>query len=464
MSAVSARMPMVPLALGAALAAGLAVNPASAKVPAEQAARLGQDLTPLGAERAGNADGSIPAWTGGLTEPPDGIGYVRGGHYLDPFKADPVAFTITADNMATYAANLTSGQQAMLALYPASYKMNVYQSRRTCANTEASYLQAAQNAVDADLAEGGNGITGGVLTTPFPVPNNALEIVWNHLLKYRAFKIAAQTINAVPTTQGAYTPIVVQTDTIINYSNPAVRRTEELDNISVYIIFNTIAPARSAGSVLLVHETLNQAKGARKAWQYSPGTRRVRRAPNIAYDNPGTNSDGLSTSDSFDMYNGAPDRYDWTVVDKSEKYIAHNAYRMAEPDVKYDDVVQPGHINQDLVRYEKHRVWNVRATLKPATRHVYQRRELYLNEDSWAIVAGDLYDARGELWRVQEAWSTVAYDHPVCDNTGGVVYDLAVGRYLAGGLRSQETAINYDAEELQLDRYTPAQIRRLGVR
>ncbi len=35
---------------------------ACAAVLPEEAARLGRDLTPLGAEMAGNADGSIPAW------------------------------------------------------------------------------------------------------------------------------------------------------------------------------------------------------------------------------------------------------------------------------------------------------------------------------------------------------------------------------------------------------------------
>ncbi len=44
----------------------LALN-VHAKVDSAQAARLGQDLTPLGAERAGNIAGTIPEWTGGIT-------------------------------------------------------------------------------------------------------------------------------------------------------------------------------------------------------------------------------------------------------------------------------------------------------------------------------------------------------------------------------------------------------------
>lgn len=450
------------LVTGGAITACLSLT-ALAAVPEHVANRLGQDLTPLGAEKAGNSDGSIPAWTGGITEPPVGTVYQAGGKYQDPFGDDLIRFTVSGANAGEYEAHLTPGQIAMLQTFP-SYKMNIYPTRRSCANPQSSYAQARENALNGRLEVDGNGVIDAVRTTPFPIPNNALEIVWNHTLTYRAFKIAAQTVNAAPTRDGNFTPIVVQTDTIINYSNPAVSRTEELDNVSVYIIFNTVAPARSAGSVLLVHETLNQAAGARRAWQYSPGTRRVRRAPNIAYDNPGTNSDGLSTSDSFDMYNGAPDRYDWTVLGKREVFISANNYRLQQSDQQYEDIVQPGHVNQDLVRYERRRVWEVEGNLKPGTRHVYSRRQLAMDEDGWSIAATSLYDGRGELWRAQERWSAVAYNHPLCNSAGDVVYDLNAGRYLAGGLIAQEAAVNYDASELNIDRYTPASIRQLGVR
>ena len=51
----------------------VASQSALAVVSAEQVARLGQDLTPMGAEKAGNADGTIPEWTGGgIAEIPAG--------------------------------------------------------------------------------------------------------------------------------------------------------------------------------------------------------------------------------------------------------------------------------------------------------------------------------------------------------------------------------------------------------
>src|SRR3954463_2787464 len=98
---------------------------------AVDANRLGQDLTPLGAEKAGNADGSIPAWTGGITTPP--AGYTKGAHHPDPFKDDQVLFTITAANADKYADKLTAGSVALLKAY-ADYSMPVYATHRTFSN------------------------------------------------------------------------------------------------------------------------------------------------------------------------------------------------------------------------------------------------------------------------------------------------------------------------------------------
>ena len=76
-------------AAAVAIAVGL-MGPigAAAVTTTEQVARFDADLTPVGAERAGNADGSIPEWTGGLakSEPIDPL--VR---YGDPF-AQAAAF------------------------------------------------------------------------------------------------------------------------------------------------------------------------------------------------------------------------------------------------------------------------------------------------------------------------------------------------------------------------------------
>ena len=445
--------------LTASALCGALLAPAHAKVPPEQAARLGADLTPLGSERAGNADGSIPAWTGGITSPPEGIGYEKGKHLPDPFAADKPLVRIDASNMEAHDAYLTRGQKALMAQY-GSYFMDVYPSRRSCAQPEHVYEAAKRNAEIGELVADGNGVAKAIMASPFPIPNNALEIVWNHTLRYRGYKLQRQ-FTAIPVNQnGDYYEITVHDDAILRWSDPQKRAAEELDNISIYYLLQTKAPARSAGYVVLVQESLNMLVEARRAWTYSPGTRRVRRAPTIAYDNPGTNSDGITTSDSFGGYNGAPDRFDWTVRGRSEKYVAYNNYRRVL--APYKELVGKQHVNQSLMRYEKHRVWEVVGTLKENFRHVYGRRVFYIDEDTKGIVATEIYDGRGQLWRVQELGGGVQYELPLCGGSGDTVYDLVVGRYLMLGLINEEKPIDFDASHLDANRYTPANIRRLG--
>lgn len=446
--------------LVSALVFGALSTSAMAQVPDSQVNRLGADLTPMGGEKGGSGD--IPAWTGGLATVPAGITYTPGARLPNPFKSDPIKATITAANAAQYDAGLTDGYKAMLKAYP-DYKMNVYESRRTCALPDRVYQATKNNAKVAELIGGGSGIGKGIYGAPFPIPNNALEVIWNHTLRFRGFKVTRQFAAAPVTRGGDYTLQIVQDEAILTWSDPSKKSAEELNNISIYYIANTIAPARAAGNVVLVHEALNATlNGGRQAWQYSPGTRRVRRAPNISYDNPGTNTDGLSTSDSFDGYNGAPDRYDWTVLGKADRYIAMNNYDAeATP---YKDFIKPGHLNQDKIRYELRRVWEIEAKLKPNTRHVYSRRVFHNDEDSWQVQSAELYDGRGQLWRAQEIQGIQRYNVPQCGSGAEVVYDLQAGRYLALTMQNEEPAVNYFADELDPNRYTPNAIRQLGVR
>jgi hypothetical protein len=238
----------------------------------------------------------------------------------------------------------------------------------------------------------------------------------------------------------------------------------QLNNIILYFIQETTQPARLAGEILLVHETLDQSKENRKAWVYNPGQRRVRRAPNVAFDNPGTNADNLRTSDQFDMYNGSPERYDWKLVGKREMIVPYNSYRLQSNTLKYTEILQKNHINQDLARYELHRVWVVDSTLKPGTSHLYSRRTLYVDEDSWQILAVDCYDSRGKLYRVQEGHVINYYDVPTLWTTLELVMDLSNGRYLALGLQNEEPrSYDFTIKRTPSD-YQPSALQMRGVR
>jgi len=422
----------------------------------------------MGSEMAGTPDGEVPAWTGGLSSPPAGVNFdPKKMNPPNPFSGDAVKATITAANMDQFGDKLTDGHKAMLKKY-STYKMKVYQSRRTCALPQFAYDAAKANAANADLTPDGDGIKNFKVGLPFPILDSnptkaAQQLIMNKRFSFRGFKNTRQFSAAPVQSNGSYNLQVVQDEAIFRYANPTVKSSDELNNIGLLYIANTISPPRLAGNVILVHESINAQVEPRKAWSYSPGTRRVRRAPDIAYDNPGTNSDGMSTSDSFDGFNGALDRYDWNLKGKSVKLIAYNSYDLLN--VKYKNLLKPQHLDQESVRYEPHRVFVVEAKLKPSARHVYARRVMYMDEDAKNVSNAENYDGRGQLWRFQEVPVVNAYHVPHC-GTGAleVVYDLLSSRYLALSMRAEEPPQNYFADELQESRYTPEAIRSLGVR
>lgn len=441
-----------------ALLLGSAV--ALAGLSADELARLGADLTPMGAEKGGNPDGSIPAWDGGIKSPP--VEFKPGGHHPDPFPEDRPKFVIDKSNASQYADKLTEGHKAMLNLYGDTFFMNVYETRRTAAFPERIYEATKKAAATAELVEGGNGVTGAIIGTPFPIPKNGLEVIWNHILRYRAD--AVRNIGQAPVTRnGTYTMVKLLDNFILLYAHPDATE-ENLDNIIAMFTQYILAPPRLAGQILLVHETLNQAKEHRKAWIYNPGQRRVRRAPNVAFDNPGTAADGLRTSDQLDMYNGSPERYEWALLGKKEIYVPYNSYKLHSNTLKYSDILRPLHMNPEHLRYELHRVWVVDATVKEGTRHIYKRRTFYVDEDSWQVLAVDQHDNRDQLWRVSEGHVINYYDVPNLWTTVEAHYDLQSGRYIAVGLNNEE-AFTYDfSAELTRDEFTPAALRRSGRR
>ncbi|MBN26179.1 MAG: outer membrane lipoprotein-sorting protein [Alteromonadaceae bacterium] len=433
-----------------------------AKVSETEAAKLGAELTPVGAVKAGNADGSIPAWTGGITEPP--AGYSEGDHHPDPFADDKVIFTITAKNYQEYAEFLSDGQKELFKAYPDTYKMPIYQSRRSASLPKFVYDETAKNAVMAELIQGGNGVKNAAIGIPFPIPQNGVETIWNHILRYRGESVKRFAGQAAPTASGDYNVIGFEEELMQKYSATDATREKLLEeNVISKFKQSVTSPARLAGTALLVHETMDQIREPRQAWTYNTGQRRVRRAPNVAYDAPGTGSDGLRTSDDFDMFNGAPDRYNWELKGKQELYVAYNNYHLHSDKVSYEDILQPGHINPDLTRFEKHRVWVVEATLKPEFRHIYQKRVFFIDEDSWQIQVADMYDNRNELYRVGISHGINYYEVPTQWSTLDVYHDLNSRRYLALGLDNEEKMYEFDAD-LRDREFTPEAMRRAGRR
>ncbi|PCC98567.1 DUF1329 domain-containing protein [Halopseudomonas pelagia] len=447
-------------------AGGLALSLLASSVMAqsltqEEINSLGNTLTPIGAEKAGNAAGTIPEWTGGLGT--DAGQSLADGFQEDPFADEQPEFVITAQNYQEHNENLTPGQIALFERYPETFQMPIYKSHRTVGYPQEVYDQVKETAGQAKLVNGGDGIENfSHGTFAFPIPKSGAEVVWNHNTRHR-LNVKRLYMQAMPQANGSYTLIKMEEE--VGY--PA-----QMDDVDASTVPNTLlyfkqrvnAPSRLAGNVLLVHDSLDQLKEPRMAWVYNAGQRRVRRAPQVAYDGPGTASDGMRTSDNFSMYNGAPDRYNWELVGKKEVYIPYNSGKMASRDVKYEDVLKAGHINPEHTRFELHRVWEVQGKVKDGQRHIYAQRNFFMDEDTWMITLADHYDGRGTLWRVGEGHLAYNYKEKIPGYTIETLYDLLAGRYIALGMYTEEaSAPDFDYNP-SYNQFTPAALRASGVR
>lgn len=426
-----------------------------AKVSPQEAARLGKDLTPMGAEKAGNASGSIPAWTGGITQPIKG--YEKGEFHPDPYANDRVRHEITLANYKKFEQYLTPGQIALLKKYP-TYSIRVYPSRRSAAYPQFVYDAVKKNAVTAELQPYGTGVRNTIMASPFPIPANGAEVLWNHTLRYRGlnWEYTSSTLNT--TSSGDKSITTREYQYYFAYSEPGITL-PEIDNKIFYVKRKTLSPARMSGQMTLVHETLDQIRSPRKSWIYMPGQRRVRRTPDLAYDTADIDSNGVRTIDQLDMFNGAPNLYDWKLIGKEEKYIPYNAYQVHQGDLEIDDIAGTKHINPQLLRYEPHRVWVVEATLRLGMNHLYAKRRYYFDEDTWQIVLAEEYGEDGKLLQVTEAHTINYYQVPMVYSTLEVTYDLVQDRYFAEGLDNERDPINMNVEFNRRE-FTSSALRR----
>ncbi len=436
--------------------------PATAKVSSEEAARLGQDLTLVGAEKSGNADGSIPVFTGEVPEFSQEVMADPRSHLPNPYADEKVLFVITAENYKQYADKLSDGMQQMFQKYPETFKMPVYKTHRNGTFKKFVTDNSVINATTAELSEGGNGVKHSFGASPFPIPKSGAEAMWNNSMRPGAYSYDVTYDTAAIYKSGKRSMEKTRTRTYSpGNDHENTRENFGKKEMVGYQLVEWLAPKRRRGEVVLVHEPLDQVAAPRSAWQYMPSTRRVRRAPVVAYDSP-AGPGKLITVDDGRMFNGALDRYDWELKGKKELYIPYNNYDLDNPKLSYDDVLGADHINPDLMRYELHRVWVVEATLKENARHVYERRTFYLDEDTWFAQLADNYDARGNLWRTN--MQTLVYN-PHMPGPYARVWaynDLQDDVYAVEKLvNEQATYDDLSMPVLPLDVFTPSGIRML---
>ncbi len=432
-------MTFIKTVLAASLAMVLAAQ-AQAAVSSQEAAKLGSSLTQVGAEKAGNADGSIPAYSGGLTTPP--ASYKAGDSMRpDPFANEKPLLVIDAKNVDQYKGLLSATTVELAKRFP-SFRVDVYPTHRTVSLPQAVLDNGVKNAVGAKSLEGGLAIDNVLPGVPFPIPQSGNEAMWNFLLRYQGVSINSKYDSWNVDSAGV--PSLATTgQAFISY--PIYENlTQPISSADVYyqMKLSYTGPARRAGEAIMLKDAANPLQQPRRAWQYLPGQRRVKLAPSLAYDTPNPGTAGAGTYDDVFVFNGALDRYDWKLVGKQEMIVPYNTYKLTYvQDPK--SITTPNHLAPDFVRWEKHRVWVVEGTLKAGARHIYQKRRFYLDEDSWTALASDQYDARGQLYRGSFAFLSQSYDKQVPDSTPFMIYDLVGGSYNINGVVGPYGGIKY---------------------
>lgn len=416
------------LALYVALVSAPALSLAA--VSAQEAAQLGKELTRFGAIQAGNAEGTIPAYTGGLREaPPD---FEPGsGFWADPFKDEQPLFRITAANVEQYKDKLSDGQIALLKKYPDTYYMDIYPSHRTAAYPEEVLAATERNATGCSALKNGLAVDtacrGGL---PFPIPKTGNEVMWNLLLRYTDGKygMTTQSSNSwIVSSNGTVTKASEQrTFTERPYYQPDVPGRDPQMYFRTYSINSE--PARRAGEIVGFEDFLDPTVSPRKAWSYSTGQRRVKLAPEFNYDTPVASMSGVELFDELFMFSGMQDRFDFKLLGKQEMFLPYNGYKFYFGCTQQEQLKER-HVNPDCERWELHRAWVVEATLKPGQRHVYSKRRYYLDEDNYGAGLYDAWDQGGQLYRSMFMSSVQLYDHDIPYSVKHAIYDFNKGMY-----------------------------------
>lgn len=213
-----------------------------------------------------------------------------------------------------------------------------------------------------------------------------------------------------------------------------------------------------------VQGPIDYKKNKRNAWTYDPGTRRVRKAPAIGFDNP-DGPGGLQTIDDHKGFNGAFNRFTYTLLGKKEIYVPYHNYDFNNNKMgTLDDRLTKNFLNPDYMRFEKHRVWIVEGNLAPGKRHTYSKRRWYIDEDSWNPVMSENFDSRGNLWRVGLFLSDYQYDIECYEKHTQVFMDLPSGAYVSNFITIHRKENDHSIPYMKQDEFTPASLRKKATR
>jgi hypothetical protein len=447
-----------PKSASAWLVSGLIAALALPAMAQNAAALKGGALTPLGAERAGNKDNTIPAWDGKAVATPPGAGNKR----PDPFAAEKPRLTITAANMAQHADKLSDGTKALLAKHP-GFRLDVYPTHRTAVFAQAVYDNTLLNATAAKIANDGQTVLGAYGGIPFPIPKTGDEALWNHRMSYRG-QFTTFTSDKYVMTAGGDRVLTNRQRTQLMYPYYDLKsKAAGFEGQWSRARIEVSEPPANAGQALLTVEYVDNFTKPKDSWQYLPGQRRVRKSPSVAYDTPDASTAGIANFDDVNLFNGVGDRYHVKLVGKREMYVPFNNNGMFIKPI--GAVIGKGTLNPDAVRWELQRVWELELTLRDGKRNVAAKRRLYLNEDTWQASLADMWDAQGKLWKTGQAFTLVAGDEPSASTLSYTLFDLISGSWTFAAAINETGGVDYaDYDAKQLAKFAPGGLSSGGVR
>lgn len=404
-------------------------------VPTEDAEKLRRELTPMGAERGSNAEGTVPEW-----DPLFGLSASGPVYMSNPLPEDRPLFIIANYNYRDYVDLLSPGVIALFDANP-DYQLLVYRTLRTANPPRWLVENTLYNAANTELSSDGLTLINFKAGVPFPIPQSGQQVIWNHLMRWvgkqnelvsSAYHVDASGnwIESSRQQQKFISPLYRASGTVFNASGTSASS----DMPDVYALrMDQLLPQKRKGEILLMrYQTDYSATAERKIWQYFPDQSQVRRVSNASFGNPLPDVQNSSTYDDMQLFSGSPEKYDWTLLGKQDCIVPYNNWAAVDASGP-EQFLRSQFYNPELVRWEFHRCWLIEGRLRKGEEHVYPRRRFWIDEDTWNILLSENYNAKGQLWRHGQAIFAHAYQTQAFWSPITVMYDLQGKTYSVNG-------------------------------
>lgn len=366
------------------------------------------ETTPFGSPRGGS-DGGVSQWQ-------DVSGECKSVHHR--LESDKKLYSITRGNMSDYDSLLPEGQRKLFEQYP-EYSMDIYPSFRNHHNPDWFNGRTARDSSDRRINLNDSSTVG----IPNVTPTDARQVMENVL---RRHFVGVSSLR--------------QEDHIILNGIEANRRSstiryypindrERLSRKRAFYLEQVVASGGQIKSEIK-EATRNGVSPTSKRSHYDSDTSFLS-GSGISFH--GSQRNGFS---------GSIDDYHWRIKEKQkEMLVPANSLSLLKADL--NSLVTNKFIKPEVRRYELRRVWVVVGEIPSGIRSGVPKRQYYVDEDSWEVLAVDVFDSRGEIVQFQETFPMTSFGNSMSKKAGDVIYDLSNGSAYVTRLKGIATEITF---------------------